>query len=158
MGCPFFSDRFTWRRSLRHQGIGPGTQHPMATRHLVAPPDAYGHWYPCSCNRTVPATPPWHNVFSGPAMTFRRLVVTCACGRYTSRIRDVWLTAAQQLVLRSSCPACKRRIYATKSLSDLSQDCPPAPAGEEVSEPTEESAADAQFLRSLGIVVPEGQF
>ena len=84
--------------------------------------------------------------------------MTCACGRSTSRIRDVWLTAAQQLVLRSSCPACKRRVYAVKSLSDLRQDCPSAPAGEEVSEPTEESASDAQFLRSLGIVEPEGEF
>ena len=129
----------------------------MTTHHLIGAARRTGGT-PIAATGLSPRVLPWHNFFSGPAMTFRRLVVTCACGRSTSRIRDVGLTADQQLVLRSSCPACKRRVYAVKSLSDLSQDCPPAPAEEEASESSEESASDAQFLRSWGIVEPEGDF
>ena len=90
-------------------------------------------------------------------MRFRKLVFRCECGRSTSRVREIGLTAEHELVIRRWCPACKRHIYVVKSLSDCWRECPLHRVGEGVSEAVEATASDAQFLRSLGILSLEGE-
>jgi hypothetical protein len=91
-------------------------------------------------------------------MKFKKLVFQCECGRSTSHIREVGLTTEHELVFRRWCPACKRHIYAVKSLADCWRECQPEAVAEELSDSVEVTTSDAQFLRSVGILASGAEF
>jgi hypothetical protein len=88
-------------------------------------------------------------------MKYRRLPVSCECGRCANRIKNIGFTASHELVLHWWCSGCKRSVYLVKSLSDCWRHCPEprdfGPAGE-----TRQLAFgpdDSEFLRSLGVTL-----
>ena len=90
-------------------------------------------------------------------MRFKKLFFKCECGRSPARIRDVGLTAEHELVVRWRCAGCKRQMYVVKSLADCWRECLPEGYGQQVPEAEERTtAADIQFLHSLGVQFPEG--
>jgi len=89
-------------------------------------------------------------------LIFRNLLFRCECKRPPARVREIGLNDQHELVVRWWCVACKRHVYAVKSLSDCWRDCPGGPSsGQDRSEAKAVFASDAQFLHSLGIRLPE---
>ena len=78
--------------------------------------------------------------------------LTCDCGVSPEGLQEVGLTSEYELVVHWVCGECSRHVYVVKSLADCCRDCfqdgALMPAGTDV--PTD-PAADAHFLRSLGI-------
>jgi hypothetical protein len=91
-------------------------------------------------------------------MKFKKVSFLCECGQSASRIDEVGLTTAHQLVIRWWCMACKRDIFVVKSLSDYWGDCPEEEESGDAQpplRPEDAAVSDVQFLRMLGIRCPE---
>jgi len=86
-------------------------------------------------------------------MSYRQLPLTCECGEVPDRILEVGFTAGHELVIHCWCSECHRALYLSRPLADCWRECPKpdsvpqAPASGEF----ETTAADAQFLQSIGI-------
>ena len=90
-------------------------------------------------------------------MRYETLQLHCECGQHTTRIREVGFTADHQLVLHWRCVACKKYVYVVKSLSDCWRDCPQEEelkGGGDLSQDLVKEN-DIQFLRSLGVTLPD---
>ena len=90
-------------------------------------------------------------------MRYRRLKLSCPCGRSARQFAAIGITLEGQLVISWRCVQCKNWIHFVKPLSDYLQQCATdmdtvmetlniAPAVE---------AEDVRFLRSLGVRYPE---
>lgn len=98
-------------------------------------------------------------------MTYRTLSLQCQCGRPSSRIREIGFTTDRQLIVHWRCTDCKKHVYALKSLNDCWQDCPSEEELEEREighpeaklEPAAIEETDAEFLRALGVSLPDGE-
>jgi hypothetical protein len=112
-------------------------------------------WYSHSQSKTVPAEAARAILIERLAMTVKKLLLQCACGRPTSRIRQIGLTAEHELLVAWWCRACKRHVYAAKRLADCLLECPPRESADDLPEAMEVTSSDAQFLRSLGILSAE---
>ena len=90
-------------------------------------------------------------------MSYRHLPLTCHCGEAPERILEVGFTAEHELVVHFWCSECRRAVYVSKPLTDCWRSCP-APDAEpkhQAARAREAAAADARFLRSLGIACLE---
>jgi hypothetical protein len=56
------------------------------------------------------------------------------------------------MVVHYWCSSCSRVLFVTKALSECAKDCPAPDTGDA---PPQALAADARFLHSMGIAVPE---
>jgi hypothetical protein len=68
-----------------------------------------------------------------------------------ARIDEVGLTDDHELVIHWWCEDCKRVVYASKSLANCWQDCPPSESRREIPEKILSDAFDAQFMQSIGV-------
>ncbi len=93
-------------------------------------------------------------------MDYQALSLRCQCGETPSRIEEVGLSAAHELVIHWWCDGCKRVVYTTMPLTDCWGACPipdkpgtgePAVLVRTVNEPS----SDADFLRSIGVRLPD---
>ncbi len=91
-------------------------------------------------------------------MKFRPLELACLCGHVPAGVKAVGLSPEYELVVHWTCEACGKTVYALKSLADCCRECPEnddlaemAVAGGRLTS----EAADADFLRKLGIRLPE---
>jgi hypothetical protein len=84
---------------------------------------------------------------------YRRITLSCECGRQPCKVRDIGLNSDRQLVIYWRCSQCRKHVYTVKSLADYWRECPsntaPVPR-----KPTCEPE-DALFLRRVGIRWPE---
>ena len=90
-------------------------------------------------------------------MECRTLIFKCGCGRSSSRIRQLGLTANHELVLSWRCSGCRRHFHSAMQFADLWRECPSSEEGKELTEADLVDASDAQFLHSLGVRLPEGE-
>jgi hypothetical protein len=96
----------------------------------------------------------------GALMGFRQLSLSCAhcVGNTLIRLRRIGLTSQHQLVVHFWCGACKRNNYFVKALSDCWRECPKSEVELTVGELRTDNIMqepDAQFLRSLGVGLPD---
>ena len=87
-------------------------------------------------------------------MLFKALSLRCQCGRPPLRIKEIGLTGNHELAVYWQCSACKRPVYAVKSLSECWNDCPKPDSPESpllLPPPADHSSEDREFLRSLGV-------
>jgi hypothetical protein len=93
-------------------------------------------------------------------MQFRPIPLTCDCGMPALRIKQVGLTPQHQIVLVWWCTNCKRNVQVVKDLADCWRECPPSVELEPVSKVKINEGtvrqSDADFLRRLGIRLPDG--
>jgi hypothetical protein len=86
---------------------------------------------------------------------YRRITLTCECGRQAARVHEIGLTADRQLVIHWRCSHCRKYVYVVKPLADYWRECP---SHHVVSEhKAARIAEDMCFLRRLGIVPPEDE-
>ena len=79
-------------------------------------------------------------------MKYRELSLVCTCGKAATGDMKIGLTSEYELVVHWTCADCGQTVYAVKTLADCCRECP-----ESEGEPANSPAADAAFLRSLGI-------
>jgi len=86
-------------------------------------------------------------------MSYRHLPLICDCGEVPDRILEVGFTAGHELVVHYWCSVCHRAVYFSKALPDCWRDCPEPEAAPQppAAQAVEAAAADARFLRSIGI-------
>ncbi len=91
-------------------------------------------------------------------MNYQQLRLRCECGETPDRIVEVGFTDTHRLVITWWCSRCEGVVWLAKSLSDCWLECPRS--GESLEHRLErlgltgaagDGAADAQFLKSLGI-------
>jgi hypothetical protein len=87
-------------------------------------------------------------------MTFRKLFFQCECGRSAARVRDLGVTARQELVVRWRCAGCKRRVLIVTKLSDCWGPSIQSGRGQTMADQEDVTAFDIQFLRSLAVRLP----
>ena len=75
-------------------------------------------------------------------MKVRKLSLRCHCGVEPASIRQVGLTADQELVIHWQCPGCQMDVYVVKDLAGLRDLRKPQ---------LPDQSKDADFLRSIGI-------
>jgi hypothetical protein len=88
-------------------------------------------------------------------MTYRRLVLRCACGHEATQVNDCGLTAQHELVIRWKCEGCENDIFVVKSLSECWRECPTG--DEEAPDAHYPFVSDAQFLRAMKVKFPDGE-
>jgi hypothetical protein len=86
-------------------------------------------------------------------MSYRHLRLTCECGEVPDRILEVGFTAAHELVVHFWCSQCNRAVHYSQPLTDCWRGCPQPEAALQLpaAQAVETDAADAKFLRSVGI-------
>ncbi|HUI53740.1 MAG TPA: hypothetical protein VLY04_02125 [Bryobacteraceae bacterium] len=90
-------------------------------------------------------------------MKFRPFSLCCECGLVPTRIRQVGLSVEHQLVIHWWCVGCRKAVFVVKDLAECWEESPSPEelglAAAPVNEPATQ-AADASFLRSMGIRFP----
>ncbi len=92
---------------------------------------------------------------------YQQIRFECECGKQPVRVREIGLTADRQLVVYWRCSRCRRQVYIVKSLADYWRECPSQnPRHDAAPRPQQGCqsayhAGDVEFLRSVGIRVPE---
>jgi hypothetical protein len=85
-------------------------------------------------------------------MSYRPLPLICECGAVPDRILEIGFTAEHELVVHYWCSHCRRAVDFARPLTDCWRDCPEPDAMPRLAaHAVETAAADAKFLRSLGI-------
>jgi hypothetical protein len=79
-------------------------------------------------------------------MSYRAIPLECYCGEVPEQILEVGFTSDQHMVIHYWCSACKRVIFASRTLDECRDMCPAAEVA-----PAEADAEDAKFLQSMGI-------
>jgi len=89
-------------------------------------------------------------------MSYRHLPLTCECGEVPERILEIGLTAEHELVVHYWCSVCHRAVCVSKPLTDCWRECPEPDATPRLlaALPAAPTAADAEFLQSMGISYP----
>ena len=77
-------------------------------------------------------------------MRYQAMPLQCYCGEVPEQILEVGFTSDQHMVIHYWCSSCKRVMFASHTIEECREHCPPA-------EP-EAVAEDARFLLSMGIV------
>jgi len=84
---------------------------------------------------------------------YQRITLSCECGRQPFKVREIGLTPEHQLVIYWRCSQCRKHVYIVKALADYWRECPSATP--HIESTTAYGAADALFLRRVGICLPE---
>jgi hypothetical protein len=80
-------------------------------------------------------------------MSYRAMPLECYCGEVPEQILEVGFTSDKHMVIHYWCSGCKRVMFATRTMEECREQCPPP----EMAAP-ESVAEDARFLSSMGIV------
>ena len=84
-------------------------------------------------------------------LEYRRIRLTCVCGKVPKSVVAVGLSTDHQLVIRWKCKFCKRDIHAVKPLADCWRDSPKSSAESTRSGAITATTDDQTFLRSMGV-------
>ena len=84
-------------------------------------------------------------------MGYRAMQFACHCGQPPDQILEIGFTSEGGLVVHFWCSGCQRVSYICQSLDECRQKCPPPDSRAD----SLSAAADAGFLRSLGIAASE---
>ena len=87
-------------------------------------------------------------------MKYRKLSVTCECGRTASKVKWVGCYEDNKILIGWYCTRWGRTVTAARPLADCWRDCPmedPLKTEVPVSVPAESTREDEKFLHSLGV-------